>query len=50
MSEDLDKVLKEIADYDLDAVLASLNDPPIEVLLKDLHESTEQLLKNLGDY
>ncbi len=49
MSEDLDKVLKEIADYDLDAVLASLNDPPIEVKSKNLYEDTERLLKNLGD-
>lgn len=34
---DLDALLKEIADFDLDALLASL------------HDSTEQLLKNLGN-
>ena len=49
MSKELEKILREITEYDLDALLASLNDPPIEVLLKDLQDSTEQLLKNLGN-
>lgn len=49
MSKELDEILKEIVEYDLDAVLASLNEPPIEVLLKELSDSTEKLLRNLGN-
>ena len=37
MYEDLDALLQEIGDFDLDALLASL------------HDSTEQILKDLGN-
>ena len=47
--KELDEILKEIADQDLYALLASLNEPPIEVLLREIHDSTEQILREFRD-
>jgi hypothetical protein len=49
MSEDIEKILNELMQFDIQALLASLNEPLIEVLLKDLYDSTERLLKTLRD-
>ena len=49
MDKELDEILKKIEEFDLDALLASINEPHLEVILKRLHDSTEELLKNLGD-
>ena len=49
MDKDLDEILTELGKFDLDALLASINEPPIEVLLRELHDSTVNLLENLGD-
>lgn len=50
MSKEVEEILNEIAKFDVYALLVSLNEPPIEVLLQELYDSTEALLKNLGDY
>ena len=48
MDKELDEILKRMGEFDLDALLASINEPPLEVILKELHDASEELLKNLG--